>query len=164
MNIKRHEGHGREAPNSHIYQTLLPIIFFLIWILDTNVFEFSTFLNNFVHFLIRLILFIIVLAIALTFIMLSHQTLFKTHKPSDKLITIGILRYVRNPMYFGILLIYIAFLILSISLIGIGMFVIVFLVYNWMVNYEENILENMFGETYNEYKRKVPKWIPNPFK
>jgi protein-S-isoprenylcysteine O-methyltransferase Ste14 len=67
-------------------------------------------------------------------------------------------------MYFGILLIYIAFLFLSISLIGIGLFVIVFLVYNWMVNYEEELLENMFGEDYKEYKTKVPKWIPNPFK
>ncbi|MFX0039268.1 MAG: methyltransferase family protein [Promethearchaeota archaeon] len=164
MNVKRHPGHEREAPKSHLYQALLPVVFILIWILDTNIFGFSTYLNNFVPFLLRLILFVIVLAISLTFIMLSHRTLFKTHQPSDTLITNGILRYVRNPMYFGILLIYIAFLFLSISLIGVGMFVIIFLVYNWMVNYEENILEGKFGEEYKEYKSRVPKWIPNPFK
>ena len=164
MNAKRHEGHDREAPNSHIYQTVLPILFILIWILDSNIFRFSTFLNNFIHPLIRLVLFIIVFATSITFIQLSHRTLFKTHHPSDKLITKGILRYVRNPMYFGILLIYVAFLFLSISLIGIAIFIIVFLVYNWMVNFEERILENMFGEEYREYKKKVPKWIPNPFK
>jgi protein-S-isoprenylcysteine O-methyltransferase Ste14 len=33
-----------------------------------------------------------------------------------------------------------------------------------MVNYEEKILEDLFGEDYREYKKKVPKWIPNPFK
>ncbi len=164
MNLKRHEGHEREAPNSHLYQSVLPIVFILIWFLDSQIFRFSTFLNNYVPFLLQLLLFIIVFAISITFIMLSHRTLFKTHQPSDKLITAGILRYVRNPMYFGILLIYIAFLFLSISLIGIGMFVGVFLVYNWMVNYEEKILEDMFGEEYNDYKSKVSKWIPNPFK
>ncbi len=163
MTAKRHEGHEREAPNSHIYQTVLPILFMLIWILDTSIFRFSTFLNNHVHFLVRLVLFIIVFAISITFIQLSHRTLFKTHKPSDKLITNGILRYIRNPMYFGILLIYVAFLCLSISLIGIVMFIIIFLIYNWMVNFEERILENMFGEEFKNYKKRVPKWIPNPF-
>ncbi|MFX1378613.1 MAG: methyltransferase family protein [Promethearchaeota archaeon] len=164
MNIKRHEGHEREAPNSHIYQSVLPIVFILIWFLDSQIFRFSTFLNIFIPFLIRLILFIIVFAISIAFIMLSHRTLFKSHQPPNKLITVGILRYMRNPMYFGILLIYVAFLFLSISLIGIGMFIIVFLVYNWMVNYEERILEDLFGEDYKEYKRNVSKWIPNPFK
>jgi protein-S-isoprenylcysteine O-methyltransferase Ste14 len=164
MNAKRHEGHEREVPNSHIYQIILPILFILIWILDSNIFRFSTFLNNYIPFLVRLVLFIIVFTISITFIQLSHRTLFKTHQPSDKLITNGILRYIRNPMYFGILLIYIAFMSLSVSLISIGFFIIVFLVYNWMVNFEEEILENIFGEEYKEYKKKVPKWMPNPFK
>ena len=164
MKVKRHEGHERETPNSHIYHALLPVIFILIWILDTNIFRFSTFLNDHIHFWVRLILFVIVFSTSIIFIQLSHRALFKTHRPSDKLITDGILRYVRNPMYFGILLIYVAFLFLSISLICVGFFIIVFLVYNWMVNFEENILLDMFGEEYKEYRRKVSKWIPNPFK
>jgi protein-S-isoprenylcysteine O-methyltransferase Ste14 len=164
MDIKRHEGHEREAPNSHIYHIVLPIIFILIWVLDAHVFGFSTFLNIFVPFVLRLILFIIVWIMAIIFIMLSHRTLFKSHHPSDKLITDGILGYTRNPMYFGILLIYIAFLFLSISLISLGLFIVVFLVYNWMVNYEEKILIEMFGEEFMTYKKNVSKWIPNPFK
>ncbi|MDX1797641.1 MAG: isoprenylcysteine carboxylmethyltransferase family protein [Candidatus Lokiarchaeia archaeon] len=164
MNVKRHEGHEREAPNSHLYHALLPIIFILLWFLDSQVFRFSTFLNKYAPPLIRLILFIIVFAISIAFIILYHRKLFKKHQPSNNLITNGILRYVRNPMYFGILLIYVAFLILSISLIGIGLFIVVFLVYNWMVNYEEKILEDIFGDEYREYKSKVPKWIPNPFR
>ena len=164
MNIKRHEGHEREAPNSHIYQTVMPILFILIWILDTNIFRFSTLLDNYIPFIVRLVLFILVFVIAIIFIQLSHRTLFKTHRPSDNLITEGILGYVRNPMYFGILLIYIAILFLSISLICVGFFIIVFLVYTWMVNFEESILLEKFGEDYKEYKRNVSKWIPNPFK
>ena len=164
MKIKRHEGHEREIPNAHIFHAVLPIIFIIIWFLDTNIFRISTFLNGFVDFRIRMILFILVFAIAITFIMLSHRVLFKLHQPPNSLITNGILRYVRNPMYLGILLIYIAFILLSISLIGVGLFIIIFLIYNWMVNFEEKILENMFGIQYLEYKKKVPKWFPNPFK
>lgn len=164
MKIKRHEGHDRELPNAHIFHAILPIVFIIIWFLDSNIFHISTFLNSFVPIIVRLILFIVVFAIAITFIMLSHRALFKSHQPPNSLITNGILGYVRNPMYFGILLIYVAFILFSISLISIGLFIIVFLVYNWMVNFEENILLNMFGDQFLEYKKKVPKWIPNPFK
>ena len=163
MKIKRHDGHEREIPNAHIFHAILPIIFIIIWFLDSNIFHISTFLNSFVPFMIRLILFIVVFAIAITFIMLSHRALFKSHQPPNSLITKGILKYVRNPMYLGILLIYVAFIFLSISLISIALFIIVFLVYNWMVNFEENILENLFGKEYLKYKKKVPKWIPGLF-
>ncbi len=164
MSIKRHEGHEREFPNAHIYHAILPVGFSLIWFLDSIVFRISIFFNDYVLFVIRLILFLVVLAIALTFISLSHRALFKSHQPPNSLITNGILRYTRNPMYFGILLIYVAFIFLSISLISIGFFIPVFLVYNRMVNFEEKILENMFGEPFLEYKQKVGKWLPNPFK
>jgi len=49
---------------------------------------------------------------------------------------------------------------LSISVICIVFFVFIFLLYDKMVNFEENILEKMFGKDYVEYKKKVPKWIP----
>ena len=164
MSVKRHEGHEREIPHAHIYHIIMPVGFFLIWFLDSNVFQISIFLNDYVPFVIRLILSIVVLAIALTFISLSHRALFKSHQPPNSMITNGILGYTRNPMYFGILLIYVAFIFLSISLICIGLFIIVFLVYNWMANFEQKILENLFGEEFLEYKKKVGKWIPNPFK
>ncbi|MFX1498450.1 MAG: hypothetical protein ACFFBH_13065 [Promethearchaeota archaeon] len=46
----------------------------------------------------------------------------------------------------------------------LALFFIVLLVYNWMVNFKEHILENIFGEEYLNYKKKGSKWIPNPFK
>ncbi len=164
MNVKRHEGHEREIPHGHIYHAVMPILFILIWFLDSHIFRITTFLNDFVPFSFRTILFIILLCIAYSFIMLSHRILFKSHAPPNSLITNGILGYLRNPMYAGILLIYVAFILFSISIISIGFFIVIFLVYNWMANFEEKILENMFGDDYIQYKKRVPKWIPNPFK
>jgi len=163
MNIKRHEGHEREIPHAHIYHIITPIGFILVWFLDSQIFHISTILNDFVPFIVRVILFIVVLIIAYLSIMLSHRALFKEHQPPNTLITSGILGRVRNPMYFGILLIYMAFLCFSISLISIGVFFVVFLVYNKMANFEENLLESMFGNEYLEYKKNVPKWLPKLF-
>jgi protein-S-isoprenylcysteine O-methyltransferase Ste14 len=66
-------------------------------------------------------------------------------------------------MYLGVLLLYLAFITLSISLIALVFFIVIFLVYNWLVNFEEKILENKFGNQWLEYKKNVPKWLPNPF-
>ncbi|MFX1313281.1 MAG: methyltransferase family protein [Promethearchaeota archaeon] len=162
--MKRHKGHEREIPHAHIYHALLPIIFIAIWFLDSQIFRLSTILDEYVPPIVRLSLFIVILATAIIFILLSHRALFRSHQPPDSLITTGILGYVRNPMYFGILLIYVSFIFLSISLISIGFFFLVFLVYNKMVSFEEKILENMFGDQFIDYKKKVSKWIPNPFK
>ncbi len=163
MNEKDNTHDSREIPHSHLLQTLLPIIFIVIWILDSWILLLSDWLNEFVPSIVRLILFITVLVLALIILFLSHKTLFDHNEPSDTLITSGILGRVRNPLYLGILLIYVAVLLLSISIISIVLFIIIFLIYNWMVNFEEKKLEKIFGNEYLEYKKKVPKWIPKLF-
>lgn len=151
-------------PHAHLYHALLPVIFWVIWFLDLQVFQLTTFLNNYIPLLIRILIFIAIFSVALVFILISHKVLFQSHEPPNQLISGGIFRYVRNPMYLGILIIYISLIFLNISLISIVVFIIVFLVYNKMVDFEEDVLEARFGEEYKEYQRKVPKWIPNPFK
>ena len=151
---------GIEAPHSHLIQTLSPIIFTIIWTLDSIVFSFSVLLNDFVPWIVRLILFIVVIAIAFAFIRVSHNTLFRQPENKDELITNGILGHVRNPMYFGVLLIYLAFIFLSISLISVALWIIIIVIYDKLASFEEKQLEKLFGEKYLEYKKKVPKWIP----
>lgn len=157
--MKRHNGHEREIPNAHNYHTLIPIIFGVIWVLVSFLFKFSIFLNNYIPFIIRLSSYIIILGIGLILIHLSHTLLFKSHKPPDRLIIDGRFKYTRNPMYLGILLIYVACVILSISLIAAAILPLIFLVYNKMANFEEKILDQIFGDRFSEYKEIVPKWI-----
>ena len=164
METIRHKGADRELPHAHLYHALLPVIFWVVWFLDLQFFQISTFLNNYIPLVIRVVLFAIIFIIALIFIMKSHKLLFKSHEPPNHVITTGILHYVRNPMYLGILLIYVSLICLSTSLISVVIFIIVFIVYNWMVNFEERILEARFGQEYKSYQKSVPKWIPNPFK
>jgi protein-S-isoprenylcysteine O-methyltransferase Ste14 len=148
---------NREMPHSHFYHALLPIIFMLVWILDTRILKLSIFLNDIVPFMVRATLFAVFLGLALLLMELSHKALFNGGPPTA-LITDGIFSHTRNPMYLGILFIYIAFISLSISLISVVLFILVFYVYAKMVDYEESILEKTF-EDYKEYKKRVPKWI-----
>ncbi len=151
---------GIEAPHSHLIQALSPIIFTIIWTLDSMVFSFSVLLNDFVPWIVRLILFIVIIAMAFAFIRVSHNTLFRQPENKDELITNGILGHVRNPMYFGVLLIYLAFIFLSISLVSVALWIIIIVIYDKLASFEEKQLEKLFREKYLEYKKKVPKWIP----
>jgi protein-S-isoprenylcysteine O-methyltransferase Ste14 len=165
MSSNHKSGSEREVPHSHVIQFGIPLVFIFIWLLDSKIFLISVWLNEYVPLNIRIIIFVSVLTLSLILIFLAHKVLFgKNIGPSDSLITSGILKYVRNPLYLGVLLIYVAFIILSISLISLILFVIICLIYDRMVNFEEKILEEMFGDKYLEYKKKVPKWIPNPIK
>ena len=114
MSEKKLDNYEREAPHSHLIQGLSPIIFIVIWLLDSFLLQWSTFLNAFIPPFLRIILSAIFLILSLVLIYLSHNTIFKDNGPSDELITLGILGRVRNPMYLGILLIYVACLCLSI--------------------------------------------------
>lgn len=81
--------------------------------------------------------------------------------PPKKLVVTGLHRYVRNPMYLGVLLALVGELLLFPSrrfLIYIAFF---FTAVNiFVLVYEEPVLKQQFGEAYDEYRRAVPRWIP----
>ena len=72
----------------------------------------------------------------------------------------GVFGLMRHPVYFSEVLLYLGFLVLSISLGAavIGFFAIGFLYY--ISRYEEKILLAHFGEEYKSYMKEVPMWIP----
>lgn len=82
--------------------------------------------------------------------------------PTKKLVTNGIYGYVRNPMILGVL---ITLLGESAAILSAQIFkwTIIFFVINniWFLIYEEPNLEKKFGDQYREYKKSVPRWIPN---
>jgi protein-S-isoprenylcysteine O-methyltransferase Ste14 len=81
--------------------------------------------------------------------------------PPKELVATGFYRYVRNPMYVGSLLIIIGYFLWFKFVWLIVYAGIVFLVVHLFVTlYEEPILKKKFGASYEEYFKKVPRWIP----
>tara|TARA_B100000941_G_scaffold288941_1_gene266909 strand:- start:4332 stop:4733 length:402 start_codon:yes stop_codon:yes gene_type:complete len=114
------------------------------------------------------ILALVFLIIAIIMIVLSinkfkkNRTTISPLRPNktSSLITSGIYNYTRNPMYLGLLLMLFStalFIKNFISFLIIPLFVI-FINKNQILP-EEQILENIFGEEYRNYKKKVKRWI-----
>jgi protein-S-isoprenylcysteine O-methyltransferase Ste14 len=80
---------------------------------------------------------------------------------ADDLVTTGIFSHCRNPLYVGNILILAGLGVASNSLIFMAVATPLFLFfYQAIVLAEENFLRNKFGEAFNEYCRKVNRWVP----
>ena len=81
--------------------------------------------------------------------------------PTKFLVTTALHRYVRNPMYMGVFGVIVgeAVTFRSAVLLGYAAFFCV-PVERFVIFYEEPTLRRQFGESYEEYRRSVPRWIP----
>ncbi len=81
--------------------------------------------------------------------------------PPKELVTTGLYRYIRNPIYVGTLTIIIGHFLWFKTIWMLAYSVVVFLVFHLFVAlYEEPTLKEKFGMTYENYCKSVPRWIP----
>jgi len=83
--------------------------------------------------------------------------------PPRKLVISGPYRFVRNPMYvgMGIALLGEALVYPNLTLLMFGLIVTLWCVVSlFVIGYEEPTLRSMFGADYEDYCRKVRRWIP----
>jgi len=82
--------------------------------------------------------------------------------PPKQLVVQGLYRYVRNPMYLGVLLLLLGetafFQSRALLQYTAAWFVIVNL---FVLLYEEPSLRHQFGESYERYYRSVHRWLPS---
>ena len=80
-----------------------------------------------------------------------------------RLVARGLYRVVRNPMYLGVLLVIFGQALRFASPATLGYGIAVALAFHlFVLLYEEPALHSQFGRTYDEYRQKVPRWIPRP--
>ena len=81
-------------------------------------------------------------------------------KKVNKLITSGIYKYSRNPMYLGLLMIVISTSILYLNILSITTpFLFYFWINRFQIKREEIFLTEKFGKEYLSYKTKTRRWI-----
>ena len=116
--------------------------------------------QNLISFIIFLIGVIILINPILKFIKSKTTIDPIKFKKVNKLITSGIYKYSRNPMYLGLLMI-----VISTSILYLNVFSIItpFLFYCWInrfqIKREELFLKEKFGDEYLQYKTKTRRWI-----
>lgn len=81
--------------------------------------------------------------------------------PPKELVVVGLYRFVRNPMYIGVLTVLCGESMILHSFTHMIYFLIVFLGFHlFVVLYEEPTLGKKFGSPYADYRKRVPRWIP----
>lgn len=88
------------------------------------------------------------------------QTNISTFQPPDKLVTQGMFRISRNPMYLGFAL---ALLGCAIALGAFTPFLVwlgfVVMTDRWYIAFEEQAMETRFGQAYRDYRARVRRWL-----
>jgi protein-S-isoprenylcysteine O-methyltransferase Ste14 len=81
--------------------------------------------------------------------------------PPKRLVVIGLYRFVRNPMYVGLLLLLIGWALVAGSLLLGGYAVFFAIAFHLrVVLYEEPLLKKQFAEDWSAYSASVPRWLP----
>ncbi len=81
--------------------------------------------------------------------------------PPKELVTTGLYRYVRNPIYLGTLTIIIGHFLWFKTIWMLAYAVVVFLTFHlFVILYEEPRLKRKFGVAYKSYCKSAPRWTP----
>lgn len=96
---------------------------------------------------------------AIGIIIVSSVCITWIKTPSDKLLTEGMYKYSRNPMYLSFFFAYTGIGLISKSWIFLTITFVYMIVVVLFVKEEEKICLEKYGEEYKEYMNKTPRWI-----
>lgn len=115
--------------------------------------------HHFVGLLIFLFGFILMLICIANFAMHGRGTLSPAD-PTKKLVITGPYKFSRNPMYIGVMMMLIGesifFQSLAVAIYALFVFIAF---YTFVVGFEEPRLRDSFGEEYDEYVKRVRRWV-----
>ena len=157
------QGVGSEHPLCDRIQVLMLILFFVVWGIDSLsyfIFGYSTVIFEVLAFPVLFTGTLLLLCLSFYLISKSHKAVLEQVQDPPRLVDSGVYAWVRHPMYLGILLFCLAFLLISVSLVSIVIWIAFFIFYDRMAAYEEKSLIEIIGEEYTAYQKRVSKWLP----
>ena len=135
---------------------MIAIIYLSSFIVETFTFSYQTVLS------VLVVIIGLGCAVPSFSLFAKNKTTISPFTPSETtaLVTAGMYRYSRNPMYLGLVLLNIAATIFFGTWFGIIIVAtFIFLLNLLQIIPEEEALIDIFGEEYIDYKKKVRRWI-----
>ena len=133
------------------------IILSIIYLFDLNEYNLNT---DIISILILFIGLIFILSAVIQFV--NRKTTVNPTKPhkTTTLVITGTYKITRNPMYLGMLLIIISFAFYKTSIISIILIpFFIFYINKFQIEPEELEMRKKFGKEYEDYCKKVDRWI-----
>jgi protein-S-isoprenylcysteine O-methyltransferase Ste14 len=134
-------------------------IFVIVWVADSFFLKISTQPASFVTFYMRIIIALVILTVSLYLLSASHKVAAGENRP-QKVISDGVFRYLRHPLYMSAILFYLVLIVSTLSIISFALWIAIFIFYNYIAGYEEKLMEMKYGEEYISYKQITGKWLP----
>lgn len=148
-----------EHPWSDSGQLFALAIFIIIWAVDSFWLKLTTLSSGIIPNVIRLAIAIAIWILAGWLMKASHHIVHAENR-STGVISTGAFRFVRHPLYLSTLLVYLGFVMLSLSLAAFVIWLVIFLFYDYIAAYEERLLVEKFGDNYRNYQHQTSRWLP----
>ena len=163
MKTKMHKGRSDLIGEHRIGdagQAIFAVLFVAVYVLDSFFLNFSTFLNDYVPNVIRVIAGTIVLIVSGFLSFNGMSIVFDEVREKPEVIRKGVFSIVRHPLYLGEILLYIGLICFSLSIASMVVWLLTTVILYKISCYEEKILLEHFGEEYRVYMKEVPMWLP----
>ena len=141
-------------------QLILLILFLVVWILDSFVLKFSTFLVHDIAWYLRIVPGVIFLLASAYSAWAGLGIVFGETRETPCVITKGVFSVVRHPIYLGSILLYLGLICITLSLVSAALWIFIIIFYWYISRHEEKVLLERFGTEYEDYRKKVPMLFP----
>jgi protein-S-isoprenylcysteine O-methyltransferase Ste14 len=163
MSTKKHADHPH-LTGEHKYgdrgQLVLLFLFLGVWISDSFILQYSTFLRDVLPDSVRIIAAALVLIAGWVLARGGMKAVFGTPRSEPSVIDTGVFRFVRHPIYTGALLFYLGATLITLSIASALFWLLIIGFYVWIARYEEGILIEQFGKDYLNYQKKTGMLFP----
>ena len=133
------------------------VILSIIYLFDVNEYNLNT---DIISIVILFIGIIFIISAVIQFV--DRKTTVNPTKPykTTTLVITGTYKITRNPMYLGMLLIIISFAFYKTSIISLILIpIFIFYINKFQIEPEEYEMRKKFGKEYEDYCKKVDRWI-----
>jgi len=145
-----------------LIQFLLLIIFICAGVIDNFFLKTSAILSPYFPIWARIPISILILWLAWYLAIGGLRIVFGEIREKPVVVNQGVFSQTRHPIYLGGILMYLAALVLTLSMTAAIIWVFIILYYGFLARYEEKLLIEKFGDEYQLYMQQVPMWIPRP--
>jgi protein-S-isoprenylcysteine O-methyltransferase Ste14 len=162
-NVRKHSGRV-DLVGEHKYGDIGQIILFALFVvgvaIDMIFLHSLSSLRESVPILYRIPVAFVAIVISLLLFLHSHRTIFEEVRDEVGVIDTGVYSIVRHPMYLGAITLYLSIEVLTLSGIGLAVFVVSVTFYVFIARFEERLLISRLGDKYRHYMRDVPMFVP----
>ena len=149
-----------EHPFGDLIQGLLLIIFLGAIVIDRLFLKTHVILSTHFPIWVRIPICLLILWLAWVLAIGGLRIVFGEIREKPVVIHQGVFSQTRHPIYLGGILMYLAALVLTLSLAAAVIWIIIIFYYGFLARYEEKLLLEKFGDEYRLYMQQVPMWIP----